>query len=630
VTKRTLWYVWCVLLGSVLWAQDDQSILVEAESFKHKGGWVVDQQFMDLMGSPFLMAHGLGHPVADAQTQVTFPDAGTYRLWVRTRNWASLWTNNAPGQFQVHINSVPCDVTFGTQPDAWGWQDGGTVQIPDRSCQLALHDLTGFNGRCDALFFTTDLNITPPSDLDELTEWRKTQLGRPEAPHDAGSFDFVVVGGGVAGTCAAISAARLGVNVALIQDRPVLGGNNSSEVRVHLGGRIKLNPYPALGNIVNEIGPGKGGNAQPKDRYEDAKKLFFVQAEKNITLFVNHRVNQVSVEQGRIKTVTAVHIENGQTVLFRAPLFADCTGDGTLGVLAGAAFMMGREGRDQYGEPTAPEIGDNMTMGSSVQWFSQDGPAESEFPDIQWGLPWNEQKTEAIKRGDWNWETGMNQHQIHDFERIRDYGLLVVFSNWSYLKNHASVRNDFQCSRLKWVAYVAGKRESRRLVGDYVLKEQDLVDHRVFPDGTAPTSWTIDLHYPDPKNTALFPDQEFKSIAKHIPIYTYPIPYRCLYSKNVDNLLMAGRNISVTHVALGTMRVMRTTGMLGEVIGMAASICHEHQVDPRDVYTTHLAALIELMKKGTGDPSLPNRQTYNQGTTKGDASRKVEGGKAGR
>ncbi|MCP4456308.1 MAG: FAD-dependent oxidoreductase [Planctomycetes bacterium] len=630
VAKKTLgilWCVWCVLFETVLSAQGASSILVEAESFKDKGGWVVDQQFMDLMGSPFLMAHGLGRPVADAHTRVTFPDPGTYRLWVRTRNWASRWTDQTPGQFQILLNGAPVKVTFGTQPNAWGWQDGGSVEIPERSCELALHDLTGFNGRCDAIFFTTNADTRPPADLAELSQWRKMQLGRPDAPHEAGSFDFVVVGGGVAGTCAAISAARLGVNVALIQDRPVLGGNNSSEVRVHLGGRIKLEPYPALGNIVNEIGPGKGGNAQPKDNYEDAKKLFFVQAEKNISLFVNHRVNHATVEHGRIKAVTAVHTETGQATAFRAPLFADCTGDGTLGVLAGAAFMMGREGRDEYGEATAPDVGDQMTMGSSVQWFSQDGPAESGFPDIQWGLPWNEQKTQAIKRGDWNWETGMNLHQVHDFERIRDYGLLVVFSNWSYLKNHASARDKFKCSQLKWVAYVAGKRESRRLVGDYVLKEQDLVDHRVFSDGTAPTSWTIDLHYPDPKNTALFPNQEFKSIAKHIKIYTYPIPYRCLYSKNVDNLLMAGRNISVTHVALGTMRVMRTTGMLGEVIGMAASICREHQANPRDVYTTHLNALVELMKKGTGDPSLPNRQTYNQGGTKGTAPGKVEGKK---
>jgi len=616
--KISLLCIVYLLLGSALYAQRADSILVEAESFKDKGGWVADQQFMDLMGSPFLMAHGLGVPVEDARTQVTFPGSGTYRLWVRTHNWALLWTEKAPGRFQVLVDDVPVNTPFGTKPGSWDWQDGGSVQITARSCELALHDLTGFNGRCDALYFTRDLNKKPPSKREALHVWRKKASGRASHIKDAGAFDLVVVGGGVAGICAAISAARLGVNVALIQDRPVLGGNNSSEVRVHLGGRIKLNPYPALGNIVNEIGPNKGGNAQPKDQYEDAKKLFFVQAEKNISLFLNCRVNEVCVENNTLISVTAEHIETGQKTRFSSPLFADCTGDGTLGVLAGAHFMMGREGRQLYEEPTAPQSGDTMTMGSSVQWYSVKTQNESTFPNINWGLPWNEEKTEAITRGDWNWETGMNLHQVHDFERIRDYGLLVVFSNWSYLKNHALVKEKFRHSELTWVAYIAGKRESRRLIGDYILKEQDIVDHHVFPDGTAPTSWTIDLHYPDPKNTALFPDREFKSIAKHIPIYTYPIPYRCLYSKNINNLLMAGRNISVTHVALGTVRVMRTTGMMGEVIGMAASVCKKHKAYPRDVYRTHLEELITLLKKGTGDPSLSNRQTYNQGGTKGE------------
>ena len=137
---------------------------------------------------------------------------------------------------------------------------------------------------------------------------------------------------------------------------------------------------------------------------------------------------------------------------------------------------------------------------------------------------------------------------------------------------------------------MAGKRESRRLLGDYILKEDDLRRHVIHEDGTASTTWSIDLHYPDPKNTAHFPGQEFKSIAEHIQIYPYPVPYRCLYSRNVDNLFMAGRNISVTHVALGTIRVMRTTGMLGEVVGMAASLCREHQVQPRAIYQNYLGS----------------------------------------
>jgi hypothetical protein len=426
----------------------------------------------------------------------------------------------------------------------------------------------------------------------------------------------VVIGGGMAGTCAAISAARLGLKVALIQDRPVLGGNNSSDVRVHLGARIKLEPYPNLGNLVNEIGPKRGGNAQPHEYYEDDKKLFYVQAEENISLFLNYHANKVFTENGNITKVIAVNTETSRELIFSAPLFADCTGDGTIGYLAGSDFMMGRESRDLYREKTAPEKADNITMGSSIQWFAEDKESPQAFPDIDWGLPWDEQRAEAIKRGDWNWETGMNLDQINDFERIRDYGLLVVFSNWAYLKNHSSKKAEFSNSQMKWVAYVAGKRESRRLVGDYILKEQDLVAHKVYPDGTAPTSWTIDLHYPAPKNSKLFPENEFKSIARHIEIYPYPIPFRCLYSKNIHNLMMAGRNISVTHVALGTVRIMRTTGMMGEVIGMAAFICRDEKTNPRGVYQKHLDKLIALMKKGVGNPDLKNEQNYNLGRTR--------------
>ena len=165
------------------------------------------------------------------------------------------------------------------------------------------------------------------------------------------------------------------------------------------------------------------------------------------------------------------------------------------------------------------------------------------------------------------------------------------------------------------MAYVAGKRESHRLTGDLVLREQDLTDHVKYPDGTAPTSWTVDLHYPDPINTQYFPGEEFLSIAKHKPIYPYPIPYRCLYSHNVNNLFMAGRNISVTHVALGTVRVMRTTGMMGEVVGMAAAVCKSHGVLPRKVYESYLSELQILMAKGTGKLDIPNNQTYNEGCT---------------
>lgn len=219
--------------------------------------------------------------------------------------------------------------------------------------------------------------------------------------------------------------------------------------------------------------------------------------------------------------------------------------------------------------------------------------------------------------GEWTWETGMNKDQVEEAEYIRDYGLLVVYSNWSFLKNDYSKKEEYANRSLKWVAYIAGKRESRRLIGDHVLTENDLVDFVEYPDATGSTTWTIDLHYPDPANTLYFADKEFKSICKMKKIHPYPIPYRCLYSKNIENMFMAGRNISVTHVALGTVRVMRTTGILGEVVGMAASLCKKNEVYPRAIFPTYFEELKKLMEQGISKSDLPNNQMYNQGETLG-------------
>ncbi len=604
-----------MLYKSTLSLVAQQSILIEAESFTNKGGWVVDQQFMDLMGSPYLLAHGMGFPVEDATTEVKFPSSGKYMVYVRTFNWTAPWySGEGPGQFQLLVNGETVGKILGAEGDEWIWQEVGMVNIENKTVNISLRDLTGFNGRCDAILFTKE-KMLPPNDLVTLEAFRRNHFALPKAPDEAGRFDLVVLGGGVAGTAAAISAARLGLKVALIQDRPVLGGNNSSEVRVHLGGHINVEPYPALGEVVKEIGPSRGGNAQPADYYEDEKKADMVLAEDNISLFLNYRAFAVEMDGNKIHKVLARNIETGEELAFKAPLFADCTGDGTIGYLAGADYHMGREGRAEFGEPTAPEIADKMTMGSSVQWYSLEEKQESTFPLFVYGVEFNEDNCEKVTMGEWTWETGMNLNQIYDFERIRDYGLLVVYSNWSYLKNSSSIRNDYSNRRLGWVAYIAGKRESRRLLGDHILTELDLKDFVIYPDASAPTTWTIDLHYPDPKNTAHFPGMEFKSIAVHQPIHPYPIPYRCFYSRNVDNLFMAGRNISVTHVALGTVRVMRTTGMMGEVVGMAASIAVNNKTNPRGVYQDHLDELKSLMNIGVGKYDVEDAQNYNRGRT---------------
>ena len=476
-----------------------------------------------------------------------------------------------------------------------------------------MHDLTGFDGRCDAIYFTTKKGDVPPSDLAELDAFRRKALHLPDKVPSAGTYDLVVVGAGIAGMSAAVSAARLGCNVALINDRPVVGGNNSSEIRVHLGGRIEMGPYKELGGLQKEFGPEKGGNAQPAATYEDQKKLDWLAREERVSLFLNYRVIGVEKEGDRIVAVTAKHIENGSELRFEAPLFSDCTGDGTVGYLAGADYRMGRESREEFGESIAPEKADKMTMGASVQWYSVETDGPSTFPEFDYGIEFTDESCERVTMGEWTWETGMNFDQIKDFERIRDYGMLVIYSNWSYLKNRLKGNDLYRNRQLGWVAYMAGKRESRRLLGDYILKEDDLTKHVAHEDASFTTTWSIDLHRPDPKNSRYFPNQEFKAVTTHILIYPYPVPYRCLYSRNVENLFMAGRNISVTHVALGTVRVMRTTGMMGEVVGMAASLCKKYDTMPRGVYRYHLNDLKALMKEGVNEKGLPNNQQYNEG-----------------
>ncbi len=582
-----------------------ETVLIEAEQFEDLGGWVVDQQYMDQMGSPVVLAHGLGEPVQDAVTTVEFPVAGTYRVWVRTRDWVAPWNvPGAPGRFQLLVDGKPLGTTFGTEGDPWHWHRGGTIEMGEQRATIALHDLTGFDGRCDAILFTNDLDFTPPNEADALAAFRKRLLGLPDEPEHAGRYDLVVVGGGMAGTCAAISAARLGLDVALIQNRPKLGGNNSSDVRVHLGGNIHQLPYPALGGVVRELDSGGHGNAQPAEEYDDAKKLRIAGAEENLHLFLNTHASEVETENGRIVAVVAQNVRTGRRLRFTGHVFADCTGDGTIGYRAGADYRYGRESRAETNESLAPEKADRMTLGASVMWYSVETAERTTFPECPWAVQFNRENYQRAISGDWNWETGFRVDQIEQIERIRDQGLRAVYGNWAYQKNRQGGQTRYATRKLAWVAYIAGKRESRRLLGDVILQEQDIVKGRPWPDASVTTTWTIDLHYPIQSDQ--FPGQEFRSRAEHVQIKPYAIPYRCFYSRNVENLLMAGRDISVTHVALGTVRVMRTCGMMGEVVGMAASICKQHDAMPRDVYETHLDELKALMTRGVGNPMPPH------------------------
>jgi len=593
---KTVSLVCVFLIGCV--SAYAETVLVEAERFTAYGGWVLDQQFMDQMGSPYLLAHGLGKPVADAETMVTFPITGTYRVWVRTRDWVGPWKTletpesklavGAPGQFQLVLDGVALETVFGTDEANWHWQDGGSVEIAEPNVSLALHDLTGFEGRCDAILFSTDADMVPPNADPNMATWRRTLLGLSQGPVEAGDYDLVVIGGGMAGTCAAVRGARMGLSVALIQDRPVLGGNNSSEVRVHLLGNTNYDRFPQLGDVVRELDPGYSGNRQPAYQYGDEKKLAVVQAEDNIDLYLNHRGNEVEMDANSILAVIAQNTQTGQRLRFAAPLFADCTGDGCIGYLAGADYEMtldGHMGRSNLWRIAEVSSGRNSTVDTS-------------FPPSFWALNLYDKSFPTSDLGNWFWESGFYRDPIEDGEYIRDWNFRAMYGAWDALKND---RGQYDDSVIEWQAYISGKRESRRLLGDVVLTHEDMgavsgVPATIYPDGCVGVQRDIDLHYPNTQYNKGFEGDAFISRAQYTDYDApYFLPYRCLYSRNIDNLFMAGRCLSVTHEALGAPRVMKTCGMMGEVVGVAASLCKTHDSTPRGLYTDHLDELMAAL-----------------------------------
>ncbi|MCF7955841.1 MAG: FAD-dependent oxidoreductase [Phycisphaerae bacterium] len=619
--------------GSVFGGADDTAVFVECEAFENIGGWVVDPQFMDEMGSPFLLAHGLGCPVKDAVTTVRFDETGYYRVWVRTRDWVAPWKTadtpkskrayGTPGKFRVLIDGDELETTFGIKGDQWSWHDGGVVEISKKEIKLSLHDLTGFEGRCDAVLFCKDVDFVPPAKLDELTAFRRKLLGT-EKITDAGQYDLVVVGGGIAGTCAAVSGARSGLKVALVQDRPVLGGNNSSEVRVWLQGSRSKEPWPRVGDVVAELEQSKIAHYGPgntAELYEDDKKLAVAGGEANIKLFMEYRGNGVEMDGKRIGAVIAQDIHTGKRIRVAGRWFADCTGDACIGALAGADFDV--QMKDKMGPCNLWNVCECKDT-NAINTETEKSAEAAAFPRCTWALDLSDKpfpgrsktKPDTNKLGGWYWESGFDRDPIKEKEYVRDWNFRAMYGAWDAMKNVDKVLPNY---RLNWSAYILGKRESRRLLGDVILDVDDLTSDRKFADGCFPTGWSNDLHLPEPKYETSFEGDAFISRAFHgkYPAYKenrpYWVPYRCLYSRNVDNLFMAGRCISVTHDALGAVRVMRTGGCGGEIVGMAASVCKEFDTNPRGVYEKHLADLQQRMRKGVGKVDGSTIPYLNQG-----------------
>ncbi|MFM2211016.1 MAG: hypothetical protein RL639_210 [Verrucomicrobiota bacterium] len=585
-------------------AQSADTVFVEAESLASQGGWKLDTSFTNIVGSPYLLAHGLGKPVADATGTVRIPAAGEYRVWVRTKDWVAHWNApGTPGRFQLIVNGQPVAAEFGTKGAEWHWQEGGKVTLPAGDVKIALHDLTGFAGRADAILFSKDAAFVPPEG--EALVAARSQWNSPKGAEDQGEFDLVVVGGGYGGLGAALSASRQSLKVAFIQDRFVLGGNGSSEIGVWAMGGTTRGKYPHLGEIIEEIGDRSPDSPGRVDSFGDELKEKVVRKEKNISLFLGHFATGVTMDGNRIAAVKAIDVKTGREKVFRAKFVADTTGHGWVGAYAGATFR------------TEP----NKRMGMSNMWFYQDEAQASTWPATPWALPLEMgdfpllQKSKSklddkpFMKAEWFWESGFDKDPIKDLEYIRDWNFRAMYGAFSALKNGAQ-KEKYAFAELKWASHVGGPRESRLFDGDIILNKDNIVQRTDFPDGCVPTTWDIDLHYAKEQYAKKFPDNPFISRAafgyvdasgKHIAAVDrrngYPLPYRLFYSKNISNLFFAGRHISVTHEALGTVRVMRTIGMMGEVVGKAAYLAVRENTDPRGVYEKHLPDLIKLMEQ---------------------------------
>lgn len=416
----------------------------------------------------------------------------------------------------------------------------------------------------------------------ESTEKRSCPLVTLEA-------GLIVTGGGLSGICCAVTAAREGLKVVLVQDRSVLGGNASSEIRLwilgatsHMGNN---NRWAREGGVIDEIlVENTYRNPEGNPVILDSILLDKVAAEPNITLLLNTAVYHVEKkDSGTISFLRAFCSQNQTEYVLKAPLFCDASGDGVVGFLSGAAFRMGAESIEEFNELFAPPESYGELLGHSLYFYSKDTgkpvrfvPPSFALMDITQIPKFRSFNAQEFGCKLWWIEFGGRMDTVHDTEKIKWELWKIVYGVWNYIKNSGNFP-EAETLTLEWVGMIPGKRESRRFEGDYILKQQDVIEQRTHADAVAFGGWSLDLHPSDGVYSAQPGCTQWHSKG------VYQIPYRCLYSRNITNLFLAGRIISASHVAFGSSRVMATSAYVAQVAGMAAVLCTQAGVQPAQV-----------------------------------------------
>lgn len=579
-----------------------EKIWLDTIDFENYGGWQRETQFVREMGQPYLIANDVpGVPVADASTSFETTESGYYRIFVRTKNWK---LPEAPGKFKVSVDDNELENLCGKMPTpSWYWEIAGDIYIEKGVHKLSLRDKTGWLSRCAAVVVTNDFDFVPSPEKTRLLKQRCEIKGICDKVTYMGEWDLIVVGAGPGGVAAAVSGARQGLKTALLCGRPYVGGNASDEGSIGPDGAGGKNSGFHETGIANEI---KRICEKNKSTWQSAMEVLLAQ-NPHVTVFANTLCTDAITEDGKIKSIEAVNTMTLEKYSFAGDMFADCSGDGWLGYYAGAAYRLGREAKHEYNEEFAPQSPDTLTMSgclcmSRLGWYMRGFYMEKTEEEAIFDVPdWIPELPEGTEKerpqakshcAEWWLENSNDYDDLWEEEFARDALICLGIGYFNWLKTKSPQRDEFKNHKLTHLALHNSKRENRRLIGDYVLSQTDITERTSFDDVVTYHGWGIDVHHPK----GIFSGKE-GPFHLNMEVPPLPVPYRCLYSKNIENLFMASRCSSVSHLALGTTRIENTIMTFGQVVGIAAAMCKKYGNTPRGIYQNYIKELQQNLLK---------------------------------